>query len=323
MAQTQAFFHAYEVTLNTASTPPTFTVTTGTDLVTSPGGEVVFTFASHSSLVVGSNVTAPHTSENPNAPSSLNYTGYAFNHDTFSDSQCLLMQDTATGKYYVLSGDPYTAGSTLPMESQSQIVFNCREAYCFFAGTLISTPEGNRPVETLQTGDVISTADGETRTVRWLGRQTVSAFFADAEKVLPIRIMAGAMGHDLPERDLLVSPDHALLVDGILVHASALINGRTIFQESDVPANFTYFHIETEDHALVLAEGTPAETFIDNVSRQAFDNWEEFEALYPNAAPMVELELPRVMWARQLPRIVRNRLEAVADRLLGKKAEAA
>ena len=69
-----------------------------------------------------------------------------------------------------------------------------------------------------------------------------------------------------------------------------------------------------------MAEGAPAETFIDNVSRQSFDNHAEYEALYPNAAPMVELELPRVKFARQLPKAVVRRLAAVADALQGAPA---
>ncbi len=47
-----------------------------------------------------------------------------------------------------------------------------------------------------------------------------------------------------------------------------------------MPASFTYFHVELANHALVLAEGVPAETFVDNVERLAFDNWAEHEALY-------------------------------------------
>ena len=70
-----------------------------------------------------------------------------------------------------------------------------------------------------------------------------------------------------------------------------------------------------ENHEVVLAEGAPAETFIDNVSRRLFDNYAEYEALYGDETPIVELDQPRAMSARQVPRAIRERLAAVATAL--------
>jgi hypothetical protein len=189
----------------------------------------------------------------------------------------------------------------------SQGVQNALEqVVCFMPGTRIAIPAGHSNVEELQQGDLVLTAAGDAKPVRWIGRQTVSCTFADPLRVLPIRIAAGALGDDLPSRDLLVSPDHALLVGGVLVHAGALVNGSSIIRETNVPATFTYFHVELDDHSLVLAEGLPAETFIDNVDRLRFDNWAEHEALYPDGKPIVEMAYPRAMSARQLPQAVRQ-----------------
>ncbi|MBS0643206.1 MAG: Hint domain-containing protein, partial [Proteobacteria bacterium] len=179
---------------------------------------------------------------------------------------------------------------------------------CFMAGTLIKTPQGDVPIEMLRPGDSVVTADGATAPIRWLGRQTISTVFSDPLRVLPIRIRAGALEDRVPTRDLLVSPDHALLVDGILVQASALVNGLSIVREPDVPEVFVYYHVELTDHSLLLAEGAAAETFIDNVDRMAFDNWAEHEALYPAGAPIAEMDLPRAKSHRQVPRRVRDRL---------------
>ena len=77
------------------------------------------------------------------------------------------------------------------------------------------------------------------------------------------------------------------MVDDILIQAGALVNGLSIVRESNVAETFVYYHIELAEHALVLAEGTPAESFVDNIHRMAFDNWEEHEALYGDA-PIVE-----------------------------------
>lgn len=194
---------------------------------------------------------------------------------------------------------------------------------CFLAGTMVRTPAGEVAIETLSMGDLVLTDAGEAKPVMWLGRQTVATRFADAARVMPVRIRAGALGEALPVRDLLVSPDHALLVDGVLAQAGALVNGSSIVRETAMGATFTYFHVELADHSLILAEGVAAETFIDNVDRMAFDNWDEHAALYPNGLALVEMELPRAKSARQLPAALRARLADRAAALLGDAAIAA
>jgi hypothetical protein len=194
-------------------------------------------------------------------------------------------------------------------------------AVCYYAGTLIRTPEGEKAIESLGIGDRVCTADGRDLPVRWVGRNTVSTRFADPLRVLPIRVKAGALADNLPARDLLVSPEHALLVDDILIQAGALVNGLSILRESDVPEAFIYYHVELAEHALILAEGTPAESFVDNVGRMAFDNWAEHEALYGDAR-ITEMAYPRAQSHRQVPPEIRARLTVRAQRLFKDKAHA-
>jgi hypothetical protein len=192
------------------------------------------------------------------------------------------------------------------------------EVSCFLEGTRIATPAGERAVETLAIGDTVTTADGGTAPVRWIGRRTLRADgengyrFADPLVYRPICIKAGALGDNLPARDLLVSMDHAILIDGLLVQAGALVDGVCVIRESRLPETFTYYHIELADHALVLAEGVPAETFVDNVMRMGFDNWAEHEALYGDAPSIAEMTYPRVQSYRQLPLALRARMEGRA-----------
>jgi hypothetical protein len=183
-------------------------------------------------------------------------------------------------------------------------------AICFCKGSLIRTPLGDVPVEKLSIGDIVATWCGDPAPIRWIGRQTVSSRFTDPWRILPVRIKANAFGHQIPSRDLLLSPDHAILVDDVLVQAGALVNGTSIVRETNVPEMFTYYHVELDDHSLVLAENTPAETFIDNVDRLGFDNWEEYEKLYPGGKPIVEMPYPRAKAHRQVPRLLRERLAA-------------
>ena len=155
------------------------------------------------------------------------------------------------------------------------------------------------------------TADGQTKSVSWVGRKTISRTFADPLRALPVRIMAGALAENVPSRDLLISPDHAIFVGGVLVQAGALVNGRSIVRETSVPETFVYFHVEVDDHSLILAEDTPAETFIDNVDRLHFDNWEEHQALFPQGKPVEEMPYPRAQALRQVPQALR---QLVAER---------
>ena len=185
---------------------------------------------------------------------------------------------------------------------------------CFCAGTLIGTPLGARMVEALAIADLVMTADGLSVPVRWIGRRLVAKRFGDPLRVLPIRIGAGAVADGVPSRDLLISPDHAAAIDGVLIQAGALVNGTSITRCYDAPERFTYYHVELELHGLILAEGLAVETFVDNIERMAFDNWEEHEALYGGAVPMVEMECPRAKSHRQVPAGIRALLAARAGR---------
>ena len=154
---------------------------------------------------------------------------------------------------------------------------------CYCAGTRIRTPDADVPVQSLRIGDVVLTAFGRERPVRWIGRRSYAGRFLRANPgVLPVRFAAGSLGGGLPRRDLLVSPEHAMLLDGILVPARCLVNGIAITQER-VSDRIDYFHVELESHDVILAEGAASETFLDDGSRARFQNASEFACLYPDA----------------------------------------
>ncbi|MBW4983848.1 Hint domain-containing protein [Mameliella sp. CS4] len=177
---------------------------------------------------------------------------------------------------------------------------------CFALGTLIATPQGEVAVETLCAGDMVLTADGPAVEVRWIGRQTVVKRFA-GEKAQLVRIASGALGN---HSELFVTGDHGMVLDGYVVNASALVNGGSIdwVPLSETPERFTVYHVETEAHDVVLANGAPAETFVDYATRRTFDNYAEYRALYPEDRSIPEQAGPRVSSARQVPAHIRSRL---------------
>jgi autotransporter passenger strand-loop-strand repeat protein len=156
---------------------------------------------------------------------------------------------------------------------------------CFCRGTHIQTDRGEIPVEHLRIGDNLITHAGQSRPLRWIGRRAYTgSAAAAAPDALPILFRAGSLGGGLPRRDLRVSPHHALHLDGVLIQADSLINTTTIIQLQKVD-RVEYFHLELETHDIILAEGAPAETYLEEHNRAMFHNASDYAARYPNAAP--------------------------------------
>lgn len=176
---------------------------------------------------------------------------------------------------------------------------------CYCPGTLIATPKGERPVETLEIGDLVLTASGERRPIRWIGRRAYDPLFAHGNRdVLPILIRRDALAPGLPKRDLTISPLHAMFLDGVLVPALHLVNGRTITQLTRMTDPIRYIHIELETHDLLLAEGAASESFLDDGSRGMFHNADEYANRYPaDADRPVRYCAPRIESGPKLAKI--------------------
>lgn len=158
-------------------------------------------------------------------------------------------------------------------------------APCFVAGVLIATAEGQKPVEILRPGDPVLTADGRTMPVRWIGRRRIDLMrHPQPEQAQPIRVRRDAFGNAMPHRDLLVSPDHAIFCDGLLIPARLLINGATIVQDRTF-RSVTYYHLELVDHAILLSDGLPTESYLDTGNRNIFENADVSLILHPNFLP--------------------------------------
>jgi hypothetical protein len=167
--------------------------------------------------------------------------------------------------------DIYAQGSN---GTTSNTITNVDVIPCFVAGTRIATARGEVAVEDLRVGDLVVTQGrgAALQPVAWLGHSRVDiARHREPARVAPIRIAAGALAEGVPHRDLCVSPDHGIALDGHLVPAGLLVNGASIVQELWRP-EVTYWHVELPAHALLVAEGATTESYLDNGNRAQFDN---------------------------------------------------
>jgi autotransporter passenger strand-loop-strand repeat protein len=188
-------------------------------------------------------------------------------------SEAFTFAGTYASGYFHLSSDTALGGVTITAAGTP----------CYCPGTLIETDQGEVAVEALRIGDGLVTRSGAVRPIRWIGHRAYSGRFVIGQtQILPILIRAGALADGLPRRDLMVSPLHAMFIDDVLIPASALVNGTSIIQMKAVES-VEYFHLELDTHDVILAEGAPAETFVDDDSRAMFHNAADYDRLYPEA----------------------------------------
>ncbi len=162
---------------------------------------------------------------------------------------------------------------------------------CFAAGTRIATERGPVAVEALRVGDRVRLApDGPDMSgadmsgadmsgpdgpgglaVVWIGRRVVDCrHHPKPRAVWPVRVRAGAFGAGCPGRDVYLSPDHAVYAEGVLIPVKYLIDGVSVAQVAVDQVD--YFHVELERHAVLLAEGLAAESYLDTGDRSSFSN---------------------------------------------------
>ena len=185
---------------------------------------------------------------------------------------------------------------------------------CYVRGTAVETTRGPVAVEALAIGDEVVLARGGTAPIRWIGQRSFNGVFLRGRpERQPVCFRAGSLGGGLPRRDLYVSPEHAMFLDGVLVPACCLVNGRSIVHEAGF-AQVDYFHVELDRHDVLLAEGAPSESFVDDDSRGAFHNLAEWEALNPDQpSKPAEYCAPRIEDGPRLEAL-RRRLDRVVAR---------
>jgi hypothetical protein len=203
-------------------------------------------------------------------------------------AQALVTLSTGAGGSFAetitLASTGYDAEYSGTLTPQTILIEAEPQNACFAAGTRILTAEGALVrVEDLREGNAVELFSGDSAPIIWIGRRTLDlARHNRPEAVQPILITAGALGGGLPWRDLVVSPDHAMYLEGHLIPAKALLNGFSIRQLNR--KTVTYYHVELPEHAVLFAEGAGAESYLETGNRGAFENGAGALTLHPDFA---------------------------------------
>lgn len=167
---------------------------------------------------------------------------------------------------------------------------------CFAGGTRILTPNGEQVVQDLHVGDYVMTQDRGPQAIRWIGKSSFPAL----GRFTPIRIEAGALGSDLPAKDLIVSQQHRMLVSSkianriageveVLVAAKKLLELPGISYALDM-ITVDYFHVLLDNHEVIFAEGAPTESLLTGpMTIKSFnaETLEELHAIFPNLLDVI------------------------------------
>ncbi len=164
--------------------------------------------------------------------------------------------------------NPFASGNSNSLDPSGS-GSNVDHPVCFVGGTRILTPTGEKRIEDLRLGDYVLTQGSGAQEIQWAGAREIRGIAA--QKHAPIRISAGAFGKGLPTRDLLVSPQHRILVSDwraellfgfpeVLVAAKHLVNDSSIRVDASLKV-FSYHHILFNKHETVFSEGLPTESF--------------------------------------------------------------
>jgi hypothetical protein len=214
------------------------------------------------------------------------------------------------------------AGTVNPVSAVDLAVMNvlgyATAVACYAEGTRLRTLSGDVRVEDLAIGDTVQTILSGPVPIKWIGHRAIDCGrHPDPRLVCPVQVRRGAFGDDLPYRDLFLSPDHAVAVDGVLIPVRLLLNGATIVQDT-ARRHIRYFHVELDRHDLLLAEGLAAESYLDTGNRGMFDTAGHLTVLHPDfgarTTPRRETRscLP-FTWQPEVVRPIWSRLAALAD----------
>jgi hypothetical protein len=181
----------------------------------------------------------------------------------------LVATTSVLGRMFAQTANITLLGNSITLASTSVV--------CFLEGTQILTEKGYKSIQNVKVGENVVVAGkikNETcelksvqlKKVKWMGRFKVYEFNTETA---PICFQKNSLGENVPNCDLFVSPNHGMMVDGKIVIAKKLVNDSTIYQSSEIDS-IIYYHLELEDHSVIVANGAMTESYLDCKNRIEF-----------------------------------------------------
>lgn len=167
--------------------------------------------------------------------------------------------------------DDETVDMTNILSSQGNDVYL---PVCFLADSMIETVSGACPVQDLIVGQKVLTYQQGPKTPRaivWIGKKqsVIRPDLADDEAGYPVCLLKDALAEGVPNKDMLITAEHCLFLNGHFIPVRMLVNDRSIFYDRSV-TDYTYYHIETEAHSVIMADGVLTESYLDTGNRRSF-----------------------------------------------------
>ncbi|EHD14915.1 hypothetical protein CIN_08470 [Commensalibacter intestini A911] len=208
------------------------------------------------------------------------------------DHVTLTLKDGSTITLNIVGAED--SGYSLSTSGNGSLVYEV----CFLTGTLIRTLLNDEiKVEDLRVGDSVMTYDWQNnqevaKAVKWVGYKHVvvdpQAPYDDVAGY-PVRISKNAIAENVPHKDLLVTPEHCLFFNGSFVPARMLVNNYSIFYDHSI-TEYTYYHVETEEHSVIWADGMLTETYLDTGNRKVFKQYQDTATLFAQSSDLKSWE---------------------------------
>ena len=246
------------------------------------GGTLVITPASGVTLLTFSNIHGfGNTGSTIEIPGSGKVTNATY--DSTSKTTSITTDNGITvkvsGDYTISNNSLYqqeSGGNLYISASPTNSLGTSAVLVCFLSGSMIRTSKGDVAVEDIQIGDQVVTFDWRNnqdviRPVIWTGKGHCKVRFdlPDDEAGWPVRVIKNAISDGVPYKDMLITAEHCLFFRDRFVPVRMLVNGVSIFYDKSI-TSYDYYHVETEQHSVITADGMLTESYLDTGNRSSF-----------------------------------------------------